>query len=193
MRVGFGLTVMGQNAVRNGRHEEARQYLDEALELNNDLNNVRGTAWVQVVLASLHAGLDELEKAIKAFLEGLANFESIGYQKLTRTIWMDLGYVYLAQSDFGRSWEAFEEMLVVARRTGDPLWIANAHLGFGQCAFDQQDWSTAKQHVEKAIGLFPPERTDWIAETQVQLELINTLAAGESPRHASGIKTAGRV
>jgi tetratricopeptide (TPR) repeat protein len=76
-----------------------------------------------------------------------------------------LGHIYALQGEFSKALRIYEDMLEVSYRAEDDYWIARTHNSLGGAALDMDDYTLAKQHLEKALVLY----------RQINLSRLSTL------------------
>lgn len=76
-----------------------------------------------------------------------------------------LGHIYALQGEFSESLKIHKEMLEHCYHAEDDYWIARSHNSLGAAALDMEDYTLAKQHLEKALVLY----------RQINLSRLSTL------------------
>ena len=104
----MGYEFLGEDAVHTGNYEIGLQYAERELELVEKLQSRERRAWVQLVVAHCCTSLGQLDKAERAFVEGIALAELVGENRVTSLL--KPNYAVL-QTMLGRYDEALQTAL----------------------------------------------------------------------------------
>jgi predicted ATPase len=156
-----------------GRSEEAEHVVEEALEINRELNETRELVLSLHILAALAADRD-VREAERLYEESIALSRSIGDSWQLAYNLFNCAEVVVLQGDPARAWSLGREALAVSREIGDDiaalcslsaLAVAAARSGDARLAgelwgsVDRLDeelgetlWRSSRSHVEELLG-----------------------------------------
>jgi class 3 adenylate cyclase/predicted ATPase len=158
------LRLAGQQAVARSAYEEATGRLRQALELLKTLPETRERDELELVLQpTLGEALVVTEghtsvETEQAYVRARALAERLGNASQLFAALNGLRAVQMARAEHDRSRLLAEELLRLARRTGDPaqrLWALNP---MGGTSYWQGKFCEAREHLEELLGLYDPKK-----------------------------------
>jgi class 3 adenylate cyclase/predicted ATPase len=156
--------LAGQWAVRHSANAEAIRHLTSALELLKSLpetlERTRRELKLQITLgapliATKGWGAPEVGAVYHRALELCRR---IGETSELFPVLFGLGVFYLLRADHRKFRELAEQFLNLAQRVGDPVLLVQGHAGLGVASYYLGESTVARQHWDKGIALYDPER-----------------------------------
>jgi tetratricopeptide (TPR) repeat protein len=190
----------GVGYLRFGAHREARQHLEESLQLNRALGN-------RVVEGGSLAGLSELSlregdaaaalRHAQAALDILIAADSPLYQ--TDAL-HNLGNAQLALGEWAAAQQTFERNEALAREIGVPTKVPNALEGQARVALARGDLRAAVQAVERLVeyvghgdAMPPAAALVGTEEHRIRLTLHEVWRRARDPRAGAALAEAHRA
>ena len=130
-----------------GRPFSAKDYLEQAVQLFQQLADRFSEAESILRLGVVHVSLSEYEEARTAYQKALPLFQQIGEKLGEANCIYSLGDVHLRLSDYEAARTAYQKALLLFQQIGDKLGEANCIRSLGQIL-------AAQEHIELAIQTF---------------------------------------
>lgn len=172
-----GLTNLGDLHKDWGRYAEAEDYYKTSLRLARETGDRRGVARLLINLGDIHVYRAEYRKALEKYRETLALYERLGIS--TRPIRSAIGELYLdlgerdearpwieasedpaargrlelANQDYRKAADLYEELLESAERNRDVHDLFTAHTGLGAALEMLGRESASAGHYRRALKL----------------------------------------
>jgi predicted ATPase/DNA-binding winged helix-turn-helix (wHTH) protein len=167
------LRALGQLAVRQGDLDGAERLYRESLALFRELDDARGSAYLQTNLALLEMARGQYADA-EPLLENCADLaRALGETFLVAVNLGNLAIVAHARGDGEAAATLFEESLTLARRVGDPFLESHFLSYKGRAALSDGDLVSAEatfvESLAMAHELADPFATMWALERFAEL------------------------
>jgi predicted ATPase len=156
--------LAGQRAAQHSANEEAIRHLTTALELLKSLPETLARTRREL---ELQIALGAPLMAIKgyaapevgaAYDRALELCRTIGETPELFPVLFGLSVFYVVRADLKKTRELAEQLLNLAQRVGDPALLLEAHLQLGTASFYLGEPTVAREHWDRAIVLYDPER-----------------------------------
>jgi predicted ATPase len=156
--------LAGQRAVQHSANAEALRHLTTALDLlkslPDSLERTRRELELQIALgapliATKSWGATEVGATYHRALELCRKIGET--PELFPVLW-GLWVFYLVRAEHKKERELAEQRFSLAQRVGDPPLLLVAHLSLGAASFYLGEPTVAREHWDKGIALYDPER-----------------------------------
>jgi predicted ATPase/DNA-binding IscR family transcriptional regulator len=156
--------LAGQRAVQHSANAEALGHLTTALDLlkslPDSLERTRRELELQIavgapLIATKGYGATEVGTTYHRALELCRRFGET--PELFPVLW-GLWVFYLVRAEHKNERELAEQLFSLAQRVGDPGLLVVAHLALGAASFYLGEPTVAREHWDKGIALYDPER-----------------------------------
>lgn len=147
----------GKILVRQGKHEQARQRLEEALRIaslpqpENNFGDLQAGALRVLGNTMLYFG--DYPQARQYYLRALEIHQQTNDRRSEAMALNNLGLVELYQVNYPEARAYFEQSLMVCRLIGDRQAESNALITLGVVSRDQQDFISARSYQEQALAI----------------------------------------
>ncbi len=173
--LGRGLKTAGALALHARDFEQAREWLDRAVAMGEELGDELGVAMALTNLAVLDAEEGDLERAADGYVRALDALPSDADPSL-RTI--AVGNVGAGLVDLGRFDEALpylEQQLEMAIDIESPILQSRVLTNIGLCELMRGDLSVAEQSMRRALSLAADIDSVTAAQTETWLACVELL------------------
>jgi len=147
-----GLRWRAQLAGRRGDYAQAKETIDESLELFRELGHKPGMANALGILGDTCLLQANYAAAQTAYEESLALFQEIGDKRGIASMMTNLGNVANSTGDYATARKYQEGSIAIFRELGDKLGLVIALNNLGVVAEQQGDISAAKRFYEESIA-----------------------------------------
>jgi len=151
MRGQHGLSRL---ALQRGDYTEARQYLEQSLQLARATGDQRGLATTLHLLGNTHFRQGDHVQSEALFQESLALRRAIGDQHDTGLSLNALGSVAARQGDLAAAQAWYNESLALFRSLGDKQHIGLVIGNMGKIVMRLGDYSSARALYEESLALY---------------------------------------
>jgi CHAT domain-containing protein/tetratricopeptide (TPR) repeat protein len=171
--------------------DEAVRWLDEALALDVQSGDTRGTADCRASLASIEISRGNPARAEALHLDALAFYRSGGYRRRAIHSLVDLAAIARDRSGFAEAEAFLAEALQLASELADPLEIYDVQFHWGDLRFKSGDRPGARAHYARAASAMRQARELLVREQDAlsyfgedRVECIDRLIvlAADNPR-----------
>jgi len=158
------LRLAGQQAVSRSAYSEAISHLTKGLELvkalhqpseRNQQELLLQTDLGQALMATKSFAAPEAEHA---YVRARELCTQVGEAPQLLPVLAGLCIFHMARAELNKTRELAEQLLSLAERQQDPLFLAVAHQRLGQAAFWRGELIEAREHQERAISLYDRQR-----------------------------------
>lgn len=130
----------------------ALEYYNDALILNEELENVMGRANLHNNIAVIYEGQGDVAQAVEYYEKGLELFKSIDYKKGVATTLNNMGRIYRGRENNNEKALAYyEESLEIRKEIDDKYGIANSLNNIGYVHLRLQDTTKALAYYEESL------------------------------------------
>jgi len=140
----------GNQALEQGKYEQAIQLWEKALPLYRTVHDLDGEARVLLSLGTMYSS--EPEKALGFFEKALSIFRSLHDRKLEALTLANLSSVYATQSQYDKAIQVAQQALLIARETGYKFVEKNALNNLSNSYFKSRQF---KKAIELDLELLP--------------------------------------
>lgn len=144
------LAVRGVADSDVGRHQDAFEALDQALELAADCGLPQVEAWADTFAGRTHLLRGELTEARARLERGLGRARAAGWTAFVPLPEVLLGEVDQLEGAEASAQSAYEHAHAMALQFGDPCWEGLAARGLGRVAAAHDDTETARKWLLEA-------------------------------------------
>ncbi len=141
-----------------GRMEQAREYLEKALEIYRQDGNHTGEGRVLNDLGRVFADLGNKEKACGDYEEALRIYQEQGDSLGEGSALKNLGWVYISMGQNKQAQQYYEQALGVFREQGDRLGEGATLNNLGRVYEDLGQGAQAQEYYEQALSIFRDEQ-----------------------------------
>ena len=134
------LERIGNALYSEGKMQEAQTYYQQALRLDQEVDNPGMLASDYGNLANTLAALGDLEGALKMQQKALAAFNSIGSRRGTASVLDNLGDLYLEMGNPEQAKGYYQKALALHRETGYRVGEKHASSGLGEVMLAEGTW-----------------------------------------------------
>lgn len=147
------LITLGDMETELGNYDIAFEFMNEALEIMRELNNIRGIARALWQLGGCAVRPGKYDQAIHYFDEALIYLRKIGDRGQTSIALSGLAEVAIRQGDFERAAILEEESISMRREIKDPWGIAVSLGNFAWISLRQGDLDQALNLLRESLTL----------------------------------------
>jgi TOMM system kinase/cyclase fusion protein len=154
----------GQQAAARSAHAEAMSHLAKGLELLKTLPDTAErtqqelalqTTLGPVLIATKGFGVPEVEKT---YTRALELCRQIGETPQLIPVLRGLQTFYLTRAELQTARELGEQLLTLAQRVQDQVFLLGAHFALGQTLYFLGELASAREHLEQGIALHDPQQ-----------------------------------
>lgn len=131
----------------------AKDYLNEARQLAEELNYVLGIATSEDVQARIFVAKNDYTNAMKRFVEALRIRNETGDERSIAISKNNIGMVFLLQEDLNSAEENLVEALEVFTKLNDSEGAASAHYELGSVYLAKEIYGKAKENYRAAMEI----------------------------------------
>ncbi|GAB4340463.1 MAG: hypothetical protein OHK0038_19970 [Flammeovirgaceae bacterium] len=163
---------------RIGDYENALKYNQEILDIKQRLNDLAGAATQLNYIGFLYKQLNRENEALKVFEDAVKlNRELKRPEKDNTSLLINIGVINQNKGNLNKALSTFQEVLNIAKLSGDAGDIANADKYVATTYISMGDFSNAKKYMEDAISNAKiAGRTDILESGYKRLAQIHKLA-----------------
>lgn len=141
-----------------GRMEQARRYLEQALQLYQESGNRTGEAWALNDLGRVFVDIGNRECARQDYERALRIFQEQGDQRGEGSTLNNLGWVSVMQGEDEQARDYYGQALLLFRGIGDRLGEGSTLNSLGRAHEDIGQLEKAQEYFDQALRLFQGER-----------------------------------
>jgi tetratricopeptide (TPR) repeat protein len=141
-----------------GRMEQARRYLEQALEMFQECGNRTGEAWALNDLGRVFVDIGNRERARLDYERSLHIFQEQGDQRGAGSALNNLGWASVMQGEDEQARDYYGQALQLFRDVGDRLGEGSTLNSLGRAHEDIGQWEKAQEYYEQGLRLFQEER-----------------------------------
>ena len=141
-----------------GRMEQAREYLEKALQIYRQDGNHTGEGKVLNDLGRVFADLGNKEQACGDYEEALRIYQEQGDTLGEGSALKNLGWVYIAMGQNKQAQQYYEQALSIFREQGDRVGEGATLNNLGRVYEDLGQRGRAQEYYEQALSIFRDER-----------------------------------
>ncbi len=149
----FAELGLALNAWVRGDYIIAKEHFEQTLTTLSHIMPREATAQIKVNLALVVLNLSEFDQAKKYALEAKAYFKEIGSHFGVMRATSALGWNAEARGDQAAAHQYFSEALQVARKIGNPAWIANELANLGRPTVRLEKYADAEKIYREALQI----------------------------------------
>ncbi len=138
---------------KQGRYEEAREALDVAERIFEELADLVGMARVANGRGAIALFTGAHDEAWTQFQRSLELRRSHGDRALIGPALTNLGVAAMDRGDYEMAWTLTEESLALRTELGDRNKLSLPHNNLGMIAYLQRDYERAVPHLEEAVRI----------------------------------------
>jgi tetratricopeptide (TPR) repeat protein len=109
----------------------SQKYVEDALELSNQLNYTSGIAESQFALAQVFRRLNQPKIALQYYSDAQKSFIKLGEKDKIASIYNDVGVIYKNQGLYKRSREYYEQALKIYQEIDDNQGVSDIYSNIG--------------------------------------------------------------
>ena len=137
-----------------GRYAQAKAYIDEAVQIFEELENVLGLGYALDRRGRLTTRLGQYQQAIQALLQAQAYFSEVRTEQNVALVRMGLGLALRLQGDYLQSEELYQQALQTSTAHKNIYDRATSLFGLGCLAYDQGELQQAEAYQRQALTLY---------------------------------------
>jgi len=141
-----------------GRMDQAREYLEKALQIYRQDGNHSGEGKVLNDLGRVFADLGNKEQACGDYEEALRIYQEQGDTLGEGSALKNLGWVYIAMGQNKQAQQYYEQALSIFREQGDRVGEGATLNNLGRVYEDLGQRARAQEYYEQALSIFRDER-----------------------------------
>jgi len=141
-----------------GRMDQAREYLEKALQIYRQDGNHTGEGKVLNDLGRVFADLGNKEQACGDYEEALRIYQEQGDTLGEGSALKNLGWVYIAMGQNKQAQQYYEQALSIFREQGDRVGEGATLNNLGRVYEDLGQRGRAQEYYEQALSIFRDER-----------------------------------
>jgi predicted ATPase/class 3 adenylate cyclase len=130
---------------------EARQYMEEALAILLEIEDLDGIATTYRFMGLMAMTARELEQAKLLFEQSLSLYQQVGNREAISGIYIDLGKIAQFQGNFSIAIEHYQSGVAIERDIGNPAALGDGLYYLGWGARSNGDHKMAKHYWEEAL------------------------------------------
>ncbi|MGM0477718.1 MAG: tetratricopeptide repeat protein [Bacteroidota bacterium] len=135
------------------KYDEAEKLLNDYIEYNQSVSNVRNLGTAYGVLGQLYLDKEEPEKASELLEKSMEFNLSTGQPKLIANGYTNLAIVAYFQGDYSKAQDYFELSLSYRKKSGDQFYIAESYYNLGDFYFGINELDSAMVAYEKSMTI----------------------------------------
>jgi len=152
-------TLMGQvysdvGAVyfRKGDFVNSKANYLTAYSIRKALKDYPGLAKININLASIYASKQQYKPAVKAYLDAISYFESIGNDNIVNATKENLGYLFMDMKNYPKAAEYISANLAFAKKNNLTDKLCTSYLHLGNVWLQMKDTVKAMSFYRKSIS-----------------------------------------
>ncbi|MDW8286890.1 MAG: tetratricopeptide repeat protein, partial [Flammeovirgaceae bacterium] len=163
---------------RVGDYENALKYNQEILEIKQKQNDLAGAATQLNYIGFLYKQLNRENEALKVFEDAVKlNRELNRPERDNTSLLINIGVINQNKGNLNKALSTFQEVLNIAKSSGEPSEIANAEKYIAATYISMGDFNNARKYIEDAISNAKKAgRTDILESSYKRLAQIHKLA-----------------
>ncbi len=136
-----------------GKLEEARQFYEASLTIEQTLGRKAGIADSLYGIAGIDRGLGKAELALKGYDASLKMRREIGDREGIGDVMASVGYLYDERGDYEKALKNYREALQIYREVGSKSDEAAVLNNVGQIYLNRGDFAEARTYFDQALAL----------------------------------------
>ena len=151
--IAWGKTEKAELLAKQGKYQDAENWLQEAHSDFESINNEEGVGQVLHTAGTLHAQQANFDASRRTYQESLEIRRKLGDQTNIANLLNNLGIIARLQDENELSISLYEESLSIRRELEDKCAIGISLNNLGNIALQKGDYETARSHLEEAVAL----------------------------------------
>lgn len=175
-------TVVAQSMLSTQRPAEARELLEEVLELYKQLQSKEGVADTLLGIANTHLLDCHWDEADALYQECRFRYEELGHTDKALAATINLGVLRVKRGEFTSGRALLQQALVRATQIGDTRRAPSIHLGLAMAEIRCGSHGEARRQLVSALYL--ARRNQDRRSAVLALEFLGELQLGQDPARA---------
>lgn len=144
---------MGRTYIALGNYLESNKYLENSLELFENLNDSESQINILSLLGMNNSFLGNYENSLNYFQKSLNLAENLGNDSLTGKILNNIGNLYYSQDDLESAKVYYLKSLPIKEKIGDIKGLGAAYNNLALISTGLNDLDKADEYINKAITI----------------------------------------
>jgi tetratricopeptide (TPR) repeat protein len=145
------LMFLGHLAFDKNEYDTVRPYLQESLQLREELEDLDGKGIIYTDLGSLDFRMGHYEVAVENFEKAKQYFEQVKNKRLISYMESSLGTIALVQGDFQAASERFDAVIRLGQETGNQYAIGEGLYDQAALAWEKGDFLQAEKKYRELV------------------------------------------
>lgn len=150
---------LGLNAFFNGKYFEAEDYLQQAIQIQNEIGDTSNLAHSYNVLAGVYGGSGQYMKSINALSDAICIFESQYNSRGQITAYNNLGYLYMKLDDYKKARDFFQKAISIIESAGIEYNKGFSYSNIGICYKELGKYNIALDYYRQALEQYKAHET----------------------------------
>lgn len=163
------LEVLGVSRLGSREPENAVEYFDQALAINERIEQPRGVAMMTRRLGAAYGQLGRFAEAIDCLTRACRAFADIGDRYNEARTLAGLSDAYVSQGRPDQARTALESALALTEAVGAEHECANVHVALARLAGEREDSDAERDHLERALAIYTRLNAPQAQEVSEQL------------------------
>jgi len=142
-------------------YEKRLECFEKGLSLAKKVGDISRQSWFLGDLAGTYSWMGELDKAITLGEEALALDRKVGSIAYTPSMLTTLGSAYQTIGNWSKSEQYYDEAMSISRKLTDLIPTADSHFAYGLLHLDKEEYSKARESLEKAYKMVEKAGNRW--------------------------------
>jgi len=142
-------------------YEKRLECFEKGLSLAKKVGDISRQSWFLGDLAETYFWMGELDKAITLGEEALALDRKAGSIAYIPGMLTTLGGAYQIIGDWSKSEQYYDEAMSISRKLTDLFPAALSHFAYGLLYFDKEEYTKARESLEKAYKMVEKAGNRW--------------------------------
>jgi tetratricopeptide (TPR) repeat protein len=148
----FAANCLGRVAIDKGEYGQARQLVQQAFEMFQEVGVPMGIAYSQRDLGVLLIKIGAYDEARQYLQESLMISQEMGDRRAEAVCLNKLGQVTCLQTEYEQAEQLHQECLAILDEIGQQSYRFDCLIKLGRVAFDQGQYERAKQLYEQGLA-----------------------------------------
>jgi predicted ATPase len=162
-----------------GAHDKSRRYIDEALVVQREANDVRGMIFSLNRLSVISSSQGEVALTNRYLAESLDLSQELGEEEYLENTWSLHGKWAIQQGKYEEALGWYSKNLALAQRSGSKLITTHTMLLIGEVEIIQGKYEAARLHLEESLAMFRELDIHWALSITLYYLSLVTLCQGE--------------
>jgi len=147
------LLAMGRVEIRSGNPQGGLEYLNRALPLAIQLDNLEEKATILQAIGVAYGGLNQQDEALRKYQESLAIKRQIGDKRGTAASLNNIAQIQERLGDSEQALKSYQEALKLRREIGDKKGVGDTLMDLGGFYGDRGEHDQALKYTREALQL----------------------------------------